>query len=206
MTEIVRQHEALKCLVAELIIADGRNDKRCRVGGRVVPDVDDRVRGVSEARCSLRRSGFRVYFPPEKVVGAISGDSFEKVGERCEARVAFPLLVEGSCPQEFELWAMVGVAVDLAVVELDGADGLGGRKARKALRPQTAVAAVTLVFLQPRGDRRWRDVPISLLLETRRGLFKREAEIVVGKGGEDHSQRVRPIAKRCGPGRENALT
>ena len=60
---IVRQHEALKCLVAELVIADCRNNQCGRVGGRVVPDVDDRVRGVSEAPCGLRRRGLSGRLP-----------------------------------------------------------------------------------------------------------------------------------------------
>ena len=130
---IVRQHEALKRLVAELVIADCRDDECGGVGGRVVPDVDDRVRGVGEGRCSLRGAGFRVPFPAEKVVRAIRRDVFEKIGERREARVAFALVVEGSGPQEFELRAMVGVAVDLAVIELDGADGLSWRESVRGL-------------------------------------------------------------------------
>ena len=93
---IVGEHEPLKCLVAELVIADGRNDQCGGVGGRVVPDVDDRVRGVGEVACGLRRAGFRVRFPAEKVVRAICRDVFEKIGERREARVAFALIVEGS--------------------------------------------------------------------------------------------------------------
>jgi|GEM_PF-6741918 len=40
----------------------------------------------------------------------------------------------------------------------------------------------------------------SLFLEAGGGLFEREANIVIGKRGEHHAQRIGPIAHAAGPG------
>ena len=64
---------------------------------------------------------------------------------------------------------------------------------------------MTLVCLQPCGDRRWRNVAIGLLPEAGSGLFERVADVVIGESGEDHAQRIGLVAERCGAGREGAL-
>ncbi len=45
---IAREHEFLKRLVPQLVIADCRNDERGGFGRRVLPDIDNGMRGVGE--------------------------------------------------------------------------------------------------------------------------------------------------------------
>lgn len=66
------------------------------VDSRVFPEVDDRARGLSESRYSLRGAAFGVAFPGEEVVRAVRWDMFEKICEAREAPVAFALIVEHS--------------------------------------------------------------------------------------------------------------
>ena len=146
---IVREHKSLKCLVPQLVIADRRNDECGGFGRCILPDVDDSVGGVGEGCFGLRGAGFAIPFPAEEFVRTIRRHVFEKIGKRRKARVAFALVVERSGAQEVELRAVVGEAVDLAVVELDGADRLVRGKAGEALRAQPAIAAMALVLLQP---------------------------------------------------------
>ena len=82
--------------------------------------------------------------------------------------------------QKVEFRAMVGEAVDLAVVELDCADRLVRGDAGEALRAVPPIAAMAHVLLQPRRDRRRRDVAVRLLLETGSGFFQRKAGVVIG--------------------------
>ena len=163
------------------------------------------MRGVGECGLSLRRAAFGVPFPREELVRAVCGHPFEKVGERGETSIPFAFFVERSGAQEFEFRTVVRIAVDLAVVELDRADGLMGGKARETFGTQTAVAAMSLILLQPCADCRQRNVAVGFLLEACSRLFEREAEIVVGERREDHAQRVGLVAKGCGAGRERAL-
>ena len=97
---------------------------------------------------------------------------------------------------------MVGVSVNLPMVELDTADSLVGGVALKACGAQSAVAAVLLVLLEPSRDRGGGHAAI----ETRRGFSQRVAEVVVGERRENHTKRIRLVAQRRGPGCERALT
>ena len=72
---------------------------------------------------------------------------FKKVSERRKARVVPALVIKDASAEEIELGAMTGVAVDLAMVELDRSDGLFRGKAREALRAQPAVTAMAFVLL-----------------------------------------------------------
>jgi hypothetical protein len=103
--------------VAQLIIPDRGDDERSGFGRRILPDIDDGMGGVCESCFGLRGAGFGAPFPAEKFVRAIRWDMFEKIGKRREALIAFALVVEYSRAQKVEFWAMVGEAVDLAVVE-----------------------------------------------------------------------------------------
>ena len=88
-------------------------------------------------------------FPTEEFVRTIGRDVFEKIGERREALVAFAFVVERAGAQEIELRAVIGEAIDLAVVELDGADRLVRGKAGEAFCAEPTIAAMALVLLQP---------------------------------------------------------
>ena len=178
---IVCEHKSLKRLVPQLVIAYRRNDERSGFGRSILPDIDDRVRGIGERRFGLRGAGFGVPFPVEKFVRTIGGDVFEKIGKRREARVALAFVVEHAGAEEVELRTVVGETINLAVVQLDGADRLGREKAGEALRAEPAIAAMALVLLQPRRDRRGRNSAVGLLLETGSGFFEREAEVEVGE-------------------------
>ena len=185
---VVREHEALERLVAELVVADGRNDERGRVGRGVLLAVDDDARGSANAgrACDARALGSSSLV--KRSCGQTVGTLSRKSATLREARVAFALVVERALAQEIALRAVVGKAVDLAVIQLDRANGLIGGEAREAFRAQTAVGAVLLVLLQPRRDRRGRDIAVGFLLEARGGLFERVADVVVGERREDHAQ------------------
>ena len=146
---IVCEHKSLKCLVSQFVIAYRRNDERSGFGRRILPDIDDRVSGVGERRLGLRGAGFGVPFPTEKLVRTIGGDVFEKIGKWREARVAFALCIERSGAQEVELRAVVGEAVNLAVVKLDSADRLGRGIAGEAVGAEPAIGAMALVLREP---------------------------------------------------------
>ena len=76
---------------------------------------------------------------------------------------------------------MVRIAIDLAVIQLDRADGLVGGEAREALCAQTPVAAMLLVLLKPRRDGRGRDAAVGLLLKAGGGVLERVSDVVVGE-------------------------
>jgi len=137
----------LQRLVAQLVIADGRYDERGRLGRGILSEVDGGARGIGESRRRLGGSGLGVLFPSEQIVRAITRHTFEKVCERSEMGVPAALVIKDAGAEEIELGAMIGVAVDLAMVELDRSDGLVGGKAREALGAQPAVTAMAFVLL-----------------------------------------------------------
>ena len=70
----------------------------------------------------------RVVLGAEEIVRADERHGLEEIRERREARVAGALVVELAAAQQLELRPVEGVAVDLAVIQLDRADGLLGRE------------------------------------------------------------------------------
>src|ERR1700683_5859772 len=98
--------------------------------------------GVGEGRHGLGGAGFGLPFPTEEVLRTIGRNAFEKIGKCREAFVAVALVVERSGTQEIELRTMIGEAIDLAVVQLDGADRLVPREAGKGRCAQTTIAGV----------------------------------------------------------------
>jgi hypothetical protein len=91
------------------------------------------------------------------------------------------------------------------VIQFDRADGLIGGETREAFRAQAPVAAVSLVLLQPRRDRRRGDVAVGSLLEARGGLLERVSGVVVRERRENNAQGVGLVAQGRGAGGENAL-
>ena len=120
------EHELLQRLVTQLVVADGRDDEAGDARRDVLLAVDDDARDVGECRTRLRctaldpRSG--------RVVRADERHGLEEIRERREARVAGALVVELAAAQTLQLRPMERVAVDLPVIQLDGADGLLGRE------------------------------------------------------------------------------
>jgi hypothetical protein len=64
--------------MAQLVVADCRNDERGRFGRRVFLASDDGVRGIREFRSSLGRARFDILFSRKKLVRADRGDAFEE--------------------------------------------------------------------------------------------------------------------------------
>jgi hypothetical protein len=79
-------------------------------------------------------------------MGTGRGNVFEKSREHFEA------LMLRIAPQERELRSMIRVGVDLAVIELDRADGLRRRIDRLGFGAQAAERRVLFVRTDPRRD------------------------------------------------------
>src|SRR5208337_1707202 len=103
------------------IVADGRDDESCSCRSRVLFAIDDDTIGIRKRWARLRGAGFRIVIAAKELVRAAWRNVFE---EACECFEALMLRI---APQERELRAMIRVGVDLAVIELDRADGLLGR-------------------------------------------------------------------------------
>src|SRR5262245_45992036 len=96
--------------------------------------------------------------------------ALQEIRKRRKTSVALALVVERARSQELKLGSVVGVDVDLKVIELDGAKRLVGRKAMQGGAAKTAIAAMLLVFVEPRRNRRGRDGSMRLLFQSRGGL------------------------------------
>ena len=100
---------------------------------------------------------------------------------------------------------MIRVGVDLAVIELDRADGLRGRIDRRRFGAQTAKGRVLFVRADPgrncgRGDR-----TAGFRLEALGGLIERIAEIVERERLQHQADGVGLVAQRGRAGREGAF-
>src|ERR1700694_2586504 len=93
----------------------------------------------------------------KEVMWASCRHALQEISEGCKACVAPALVVECACAQQLELRPMVGVAVHLPVVQLDGANGLRCWKSGETQPSQSAIAAMLFVCVQPGHDRRGRD-------------------------------------------------
>ena len=102
--------------------------------------------------------------------------------------------------QRWSSVAVLAMAIDLAMVELDGPDGLLGTEACEAIGPQAPIGGLLFVLLQPSRDRGGRDAAVRFLLEPRGGLVQRVAEIVVAQRRQDHAKRYVLLCKVAGPG------
>ena len=134
---VVDEHEALQPRMAVVVGADARNDQRCRVGrGVLFFGNNEAVKGEKSGR-ELRAA--RAVFAPKQFVGAIAVYSFEKICERREARIASAAVVERACAHKGEFSAMRREFIDLAVIELKGADELRRGEECEAAFAQPAV-------------------------------------------------------------------
>ena len=103
--------------MAQAIVSDRRDDEAGGAGREVLFLDNDQVIAVDE--CRQLRCPRAV---AEQVVRAEGWDALKEIGQRCEA------LMLPTFPQQSEFRAMIGEAVDLAVIEFAPTDGLGWRE------------------------------------------------------------------------------
>ena len=93
--------------------------------------------------------------------GQAEGTELQEIGERGEARGRGgrrrALFVERAVPEKGEFGAVDGELIDLAVVELVGADHLGRCEKATTARAETAIRGETRMLGEPSADRRGRD-------------------------------------------------
>ena len=122
--------------------------------------------------------------------GHVDGNVFEECRECLEA----PML--RIAPQERELRAMIRVGVDLAVIELDRADGLRGRIDCRRFRAQAAERRVLFVRADPRRDRGRGDSAAGFRFEALGGLVERVAEVVERERLQHQADGIGLVAQR----------
>jgi len=133
--------------VTQLVAADGRDDEPCGRCCCVLFAIDDDAVWVGECRARLRGSGLWIALTAEELVRARGGNVFEKSGECFEA----PVL--RIAPQKRELRAMIRERVDLAMIQLDRADGLRRRIDGRRFSAQPAKGRMLFVRPDPGRDR-----------------------------------------------------
>ena len=166
---------------------------------RVLFAVDDDAARIGERGTRLRGAGLRIVFAAEELVRACGGNVFEKCCERLEA----PVLRIAT--QERELRAMIGVGVDLPMIELDRADGLRGRIDGRRFGAQAAEGRVLFVRADPGRDRGRGDRAAGFRFEAPGGLVERVAEVVERERLQHQADGVGLVAQRGRAGREGAL-
>ena len=156
----------------QFVGAYGRDDERGGFGCRVLFAIDNDAARIGESRARLRGSGLRIVLPTEELMRACGGNVFEKSCERLEA----PMLRIAA--QKRELRAMIRERIDLAMIELDRADGLRGRIDGRRFSAQTAESRVLFVRADPGRDRGRGDSTTGFRLEALGGFVERVAEVV----------------------------
>ena len=145
---VIGEHEALQFFVAQIIVADGGNDECGRAGGEVLLALRGEPLAVDKSGGRLRCPHAR----GEKIVRTEFRHCFE---ERREA--AGEAGVFGALRQQRELRPMIRIFVNLAVIELDGANGLGRRCKPPPRIAKPRIGGEVAVFVDPGGERRGRD-------------------------------------------------
>ena len=93
---VIREHELLQHFVAQLVVADSRNDQSGCVGRGVCLRVYDEVGHVRERGARLRCTRLRIVVAAEKIVSACGRNRNQEIGEWGEMRIA--LRFASSCP------------------------------------------------------------------------------------------------------------
>src|SRR5208337_692250 len=132
-------------------------------------------------------------------MGTGRGNVFEKSRERFEA------LVLRIAPQERELRAMIRVGVDLAVIQLDRADGLRGWIDRLCFGAKTSECRMLFVRTDPRRDRGRGDSAAGFRFETPGGFVERVAQVVERERLQHRADGIRLVSESGRAGREQAL-
>jgi hypothetical protein len=177
---VVYEHEALKARMPLVIGADARNDQRRRLGRGVLLFVDNKtVEGEKSGR-QLRAA--RAVFAAKELVRAILVDAFEKIRNRRETGIASAAVVQRARPDERRLPPVNREFINLAVIELNGADELGRREERKAAVAQPLV----------RGQPAARGTGLSIAASMRQVLAVRIESARAGVIGRFFPGGVRP--------------
>ena len=169
------------------------------VGRRVLFAIDDDAARIGEGRARLRGAGLWIVLAAEEFVRTCGGNVFEECCERLEA----PVLRIAT--QERELRAVIGVGVDLAMIELDRADGLRGRIDRRRFGAQAAEGRVLFVRADPGRDRGRGDRAAGFRFEAPGGLIERVAEVVERERLQHQADGIGLVAQRGRARREGAL-
>jgi len=101
--------------------------------------------------------------------------------------------------------AIAGVAVHLSVVELDGANGLRGRKDVATALTQPKIAEQSFVLREPTRKCRRSDRAAAFGFHTRNRVLHRIAEVVGRQRVDDRAQGIGLAPDYFGSGRECAL-
>ena len=107
--------------------------------------------------------------------------------------------------QKCELRAVIGEGVDLAVIELDRADGLRGWIDRRRFGAKAAKGRMLFVRADPGRDRGGGDSTTGFRLEALGGLVERIAEVVERERLQHQADGVGFVAQRGRAGRERAF-
>ena len=200
---VVGEHEPLQRFVTQLVVANGRNDQTRDARRHILFAIDYNARDVSKFWTRLRSTP--TFFRTEEFVRTNEGHRFQEICERCEARVAVPLIIKLAFAQKLELTAVKGVTIDLAVVELDGANGLRRRENMAAALAQAKVAHVRFVLCNPTCECRRPDPAAALRSDAGDSIFHRIAEAVGRERVENRAEGVGLVAQRRRSRREGAL-
>ena len=95
----------------------------------------------------------------------------------------------GAFRQQSELRSVIRVFVNLPVVELHRANGLGGRHEPPPRRAEPRIGREVAVFVDPAGERRGSDVVTVARFQFRGRLGQRVTEIVEGDAVENNGER-----------------
>src|SRR5271165_6210957 len=117
--------------MALVVGADGGENERSRFGRRVLPLQNDEARAFVD-ECGIKLRAAAAVLAAEKIVRTGGRNRLQEICERGEAGGRGgrrrTLFVERSVPEKGELGAVDSEFVDLAMVELVGADHLRRRE------------------------------------------------------------------------------
>src|SRR5208337_4167170 len=117
----------------------------------------------------LRGAGLGIVVAAKQLMRARARNSLKKRRKR------FKALMLRIAPQERELRAVIGEGVDLAVIELDRADGLRRRIDRLGFGAKAAKGGLLFVRADPRCDRGGGDRAAGFRLQALGGVAERVA-------------------------------
>ena len=165
---VIGEHEILQRLMAELVIADGGDDQRCGFGRRVLFAIDDEVIEIGKRWLRLRGAGLWIVVAAKQIVRARARNILKK-GREC-----FKALVLRIAAHKCGLRSVIGEGVDLAMIELDRANGLRRWIDRFRFGAKATKGGLLFMRADPACDRGGGDVA-GFRLQTLRGFAERVA-------------------------------
>jgi len=140
---IVREHEALQGLVTSVIVPYRRDHKLRQARGEILLPSGAEARPVKEGGSALGRANAAL----EEIMRTVLGYGLEEIGEAGKAFVLVASTEEG------ELGLVVGILVDLAVIELGGADNLRWPEELSSLLAEPGVGCEIPMLRDPGRER-----------------------------------------------------